>query len=91
MITVVNGFFCENGCDAAKAKRGVDPHPRIDPETGQPEKKGALQKSRDPEAVTFGGALSDLNATQRVTGVVATDTEQAVSGRLRAPVVDLLA
>jgi hypothetical protein len=90
MITVVNGFFCENGCDAAKAKRGEDPHPKIDPDTGQPEEKGALQKPRDTGAITFGGSLSDLNATQRVTGIVASDAEQTVKAGLQIPAIDLL-
>jgi hypothetical protein len=90
MITVVNGFFCENGCDVAKAKRGEDPHPKIDPQTGQPEKKGALQEAREPEAVTFGGALSDLSASQRVSGVAASDTGQSVSFQTQGLSVDLL-
>jgi hypothetical protein len=89
MITVVNGFFCENGCDVAKAKRGEDPHPKIDPATGEPLKKGALQESRDAEAVTFGGALSDLAASQRVTGVTSVDTGQTAQA-VQARAVDLL-
>jgi hypothetical protein len=90
MITVVNGFFCENGCDVAKAKRGEDPHPKIDPETGEPEKKGALQKSRDTDAaVSFGGTLSDLNATQRVTGVTSADTSQTAQA-VQIQAIDLL-
>jgi hypothetical protein len=90
MITVVNGFFCENGCDVAKAKRGEDPHPKIDPQTGQPEKKGALQVAREPEAITFGGALSELSASRRVGGVVATHADQNVSLQTQGLHVDLL-
>jgi hypothetical protein len=30
-IAVANGYFCANSCDAAKAKKGQDPHPSNDP------------------------------------------------------------
>jgi hypothetical protein len=30
-LSVANGYFCANSCDAAKAKKGEDPHPSTDP------------------------------------------------------------
>jgi len=60
--SVVNGYFCANSCDAAKAKKGADPHPSNDPaawtETTIP--------SRRQSGCRFGGSLSNTLQTYAV-------------------------
>jgi hypothetical protein len=62
VISVVNGYVCTNCADAAKAKRGEDPHPSPAKEAQDAAKADGLDKpSRlgDP-AVVFGGALAGV-------------------------------
>lgn len=58
-ITVVNGYLCTSGCDAAKARTGQDPHPRSPADQTQ---SAVSDPTRSP-AVVFGGALVDRNTT----------------------------
>jgi hypothetical protein len=60
-ISVINGYVCYSGCDAAKARTGQDPHPKSDP--SQPSgattpTAGGVQNL----AVVFGGTLASRNA-----------------------------
>ncbi len=60
-VSVVNGFVCYSGCDAAKARTGQDPHPKTD--SGRPggsttPTAGGVQNP----AVTFAGALANRAA-----------------------------
>ena len=60
MISVVNGFFCACSCDVAKAKRGVDPHPKAD-DLQNPAKTAAIKNGAvtdDQGAVVLGGSLA---------------------------------
>lgn len=52
-ISVVNGFLCYSSCDAAKAAKGQDPHPR----TGAAGQNSAEASGREGPAVILGGAL----------------------------------
>jgi hypothetical protein len=79
-VSVVNGFLCYSSCDQAKARQGKDPHPKQDGSgdasnsvSGQQDSSKATGAPNDP-AVTFGGALSGLNAVQPV------DTSSATQG-----------
>ena len=67
-VSVVNGYFCANSCDAAKAKKGEDPHPSTDPGSVN----GSDNSSRaDNPAVVFGGSLSNTLQTYAVTATSA--------------------
>jgi hypothetical protein len=55
-ISVVNGYFCANSCDAAKAKKGEDPHPSTD--TGSLDGNDRSSARANDPAVVFGGSLS---------------------------------
>ena len=60
-VSIVNGYVCYSGCDAAKARTGQDPHPKSD--TSQ--QSGATTPTAGGVqnlAVTFGGTLANRNA-----------------------------
>jgi hypothetical protein len=59
-ISIVNGYFCANSCDASKAKKGEDPHPSTDPGTVDGNDRNS-SRAGNP-AVVFGGSLSNLQA-----------------------------
>ncbi len=86
-VSIVNGYVCYSGCDAAKARTGQDPHPKSD--AGQPGGSTAPTAGgvQNP-AVTFGGALANRNA-------VAPAAASSQAGATNAPpaqnVVDLYA
>ena len=67
-ISIVNGYFCANGCDVSKAKKGENPHPSTDP--GNVDGKDRNSARADDPAVLFGGTLSD---TPQADTVAATD------------------
>jgi hypothetical protein len=59
MFSFVNGFLCTCSCDVAKARRGVDPHPKPDnaqSPTKQASKEATVTNAN--EAVSFGGSLA---------------------------------
>jgi hypothetical protein len=60
-VSIVNGYVCYSGCDAAKARTGQDPHPKSgtdqQPGTTTPT-AGGVQNA----AVVFGGSLAGRNA-----------------------------
>jgi hypothetical protein len=60
-IAIVNGYFCANSCDAAKAKKGEDPHPSTDP--GSVDGSNNSPRADNP-AVVFGGSLSSTLGAQ---------------------------
>jgi hypothetical protein len=64
-VSVINGYVCYSGCDAAKARTGQDPHPKAD--TSQ--QSGATTPTaggvQNP-AVVFSGSLADRNAVAPV-------------------------
>jgi len=59
-ISVINGYVCYSGCDAAKARTGQDPHPKtdVDPSGATTPTAGGVQNL----AVAFGGSLAGRNA-----------------------------
>ncbi len=59
-VSIVNGYVCYSGCDAAKARTGQDPHPKTD--TSQPGATTPTAGGVQNPAVTFGGSLADRNA-----------------------------
>ncbi len=75
-VSIVNGYVCYSGCDAAKARTGQDPHPKSDANqqsgTTTPT-AGGVQNA----AVVFGGSLAGRNA---VTPVTASQQAGATSG-----------
>jgi hypothetical protein len=65
VISIVNGYVCTNCADAAKAKRGEDPHPNPIKEAQdatKADKSGGLDQPSRPgdPAVVFGGALAGV-------------------------------
>ena len=71
-VSIVNGYVCYSGCDAAKARTGQDPHPKSDPN----QQSGATTPTAGGVqnlAVVFGGSLANRNtvapaATSQQTG-----------------------
>ena len=59
-VSIVNGYMCYSGCDAAKARTGQDPHPKSD--TGQSGGTSPTAGGVQNPAVTFGGSLANRNA-----------------------------
>jgi hypothetical protein len=60
-VSIVNGYVCYSGCDAAKARTGQDPHPQSDanqPGAATTPTAGGVQNP----AVTFGGSLASRNS-----------------------------
>jgi hypothetical protein len=61
-ITVVNGYLCMNGCDAAKARTGQDPHPATDAQRRIASDNNQSNGSNAyGAAVVYGGALANIN------------------------------
>jgi hypothetical protein len=58
----VNGFTCRNCTDVDYAKKHVDP---AHPKSGPYDVNAATDPSRRTEAVIFGGALRNADATGR--------------------------
>jgi hypothetical protein len=85
-VSIINGYVCYSGCDAAKARTGQDPHPKTD--TSQPGATAPTAGGVQNPAVTFGGSLADRNAVAPVD-----NSQQAgsTSGSQRPNVVDLYA
>ena len=92
-ISIVNGYFCANSCDAAKAKKGEDPHPSTDPGNVD----GSNKSSRaDNPAVVFGGSLSNTLQAQAIQSQAVTATSGAqpddpAAARRTGLAVDILA
>src|SRR5262249_52132768 len=87
-ISVVNGYFCANSCDAAKAKKGEDPHPSTDPGNVD----GSNNSSRaDNPAVVFGGSLSNTLQTYAVGATSGAQPDDPAAARRTGLAVDILA
>jgi hypothetical protein len=85
-VSIINGYVCYSGCDAAKARTGQDPHPKTD--TSQPGATTPTAGGVQNPAVTFGGSLAGRNAVAPVN-----DSQQAGAAN-RSPlpnIVDLYA
>jgi hypothetical protein len=87
-VSVVNGYFCANSCDAAKAKKGEDPHPSTDPGSVN----GSNNSSRaDNPAVVFGGSLSNTLQTYAVTATSAAHPDDPAAAPRTGLAIDTLA
>ena len=87
-IAIVNGYFCANSCDAAKAKKGEDPHPSTD----QGNVDGSNNSSRaDNPAVVFGGLLSGTLQTYAVGAASGVQPDDPAAARRTGLAVDILA
>ena len=88
-ISIVNGYVCTSSCDAAKARKGEDPHPLTgaDKAAIAMQDKASDSSRTDGPAVLFGGSLSGLPATQSVSGTGATSAPEPA----RKPLIDRLA
>ncbi|HLK26057.1 MAG TPA: hypothetical protein VKT30_15490 [Caulobacteraceae bacterium] len=70
---IVNGYVCFNCSDVALAQKGINPaHPPNSPDPAPPSATGQTGGPQGPTntqstpAVTFGGALSQLNGAAAV-------------------------
>jgi hypothetical protein len=63
-VSVVNGFKCYSSCDEVKARAGKDPHPKA--QTATEEQSQEADRLGSQPAVTFGGALTGLDAVPPV-------------------------
>jgi len=85
-VSVVNGYICANSCDAAKAKKGEDPHPSNDPGSVD----GSNNSPRvDNPAVVFGGSLSDTLQTYAVGATSGAQADDPAATRRTGLAVDL--
>lgn len=84
-ISVVNGFLCYSSCDAAKAAKGQNPHPRADV-AGQ----GTDTSRRDGAAVILDGALK-VSAGDRVVSVGADQANAPTTPRNQGSSTNILA
>jgi hypothetical protein len=90
-ISVVNGYLCLNGCDAATARTGRDPHPANRSTTSQSNGAGspastssANDSAVNDSAVVYGGRFSDESGR----GVSALTASGPIASQSR---IDLLA
>ena len=80
-VSVINGYVCYSGCDAAKARTGQDPHPKSDqPGAATAPTAGGVQNP----AVVFGGSLAGRDAV-----APAANSQQAAATNLPPNGVDL--
>ena len=79
-ISVVNGYLCMNGCDAAKARTGQDPHASTS--TGQSNASSNNQTSdtTNAAAVVYGGILASLNNSNSVNPAATSASAPQVRG-----------
>jgi hypothetical protein len=61
-ISVVNGYLCMNGCDAAKARTGQDPHPATDAQRHIASDNNQTNGGYGA-AVVYGGVLASTKAS----------------------------
>ena len=95
-VSFVNGFLCTSSCDVAKAKQGVDPHPKVD-ELQDAAKTDATANAQtngkdttDPEAVILGGSLSATSAAAAVSPASAAQSPAAAKIQAQGQIVNLL-
>jgi hypothetical protein len=87
-VAIVNGYFCANSCDAAKAKKGEDPHPPSDPGSVD----GSNNSARaDNPAVVFGGSLSNTLQANAVGATSSAQPDDLAAARRTGLTVDILA
>jgi hypothetical protein len=84
-VSVVNGFKCYSSCDEAKARSGKDPHPKA--QTTTEEQSQEADRFGSESAVTFGGALTGLDAVPPVLPSEIPTTTNVQTGK----VLDILA
>jgi hypothetical protein len=87
-VSVVNGYFCANSCDAAKAKKGEDPHPSTDP--GSVDGNNKSPRTDNP-AVVFGGSLSTTLQSYAVTATSASQPNDPAAAPRTGSAIDILA
>jgi hypothetical protein len=88
-MSIVNGYFCANACDVAKAKKGENPHPSTNP--GDVDNKDRNSLRADDPAVLFGGALSAPLSADAVKSLDGTQPADPASARRAGQTVDVLA
>ena len=88
-ISIVNGYFCANGCDVSKAKKGENPHPSTDP--GNIDGKDGDTLRTDEPAVLFGGSLSDTPQANAVEAAGVAQPDDPAAARRTGLAVDVLA
>jgi hypothetical protein len=85
-ITVVNGYLCMNGCDAAKARTGQDPHPQTDAQRQLTRDNNRASGNSFGGAVVFGGVLASINASASAGSAAASTSTHAT-----APSINIIA
>ena len=95
-ISFVNGFLCTSSCDVAKAKQGVDPHPKID-ELQNAAKADATANAEttskdtaDTDAVILSGSLKATSAAAAVSPAAAAQSPAAARIQAQGQIVNLL-
>jgi hypothetical protein len=95
-ISFVNGFLCTSSCDVAKAKQGVDPHPKIDEFQDSAKAdvtanaQTAGKDTTDSAAVILGGSLSTTSAAAAVSPASAAQSPVAARIQAQGQIVNLL-
>jgi hypothetical protein len=95
-ISFVNGFLCASTCDVAKAKQGVDPHPKIDElqDSAKADVTANAQTTSkdttDSGAVILGGSLRATSAAAAVSPASAAQSPVAARIQAQGQIVNLL-
>jgi hypothetical protein len=95
-ISFINGFLCTSSCDVAKAKQGVDPHPKIDElqNSAKADVTATAQTTgkdmTDSAAVILGGSLSATSAAAAVSPASAAQSPVAARIQAHGQIVNLL-
>ncbi len=94
-ISYVNGFLCRSCCDVAKAKRGVDPHPKADgSDPAKPDTtNGVVTNDKnvdDKGAVVLGGSLASATGATAVAPVSAVQASVPANVQTQGLVLNLL-
>src|SRR5262245_46823918 len=95
-ISFVNGFLCASSCDVAKARQGVDPHPKTDElqksaKTDTPADAQATGKdTTDSGAGILDGSFRAASAAAAVSPATAAQSASAASTQAQGQIVNLL-
>jgi hypothetical protein len=79
-ISVVNGYLCLNGCDAAKARTGQDPHASTTASQSNSATSNKTNDATNAAAVVYGGILASLNNSASVNPALTSVSAPQVRG-----------
>jgi hypothetical protein len=91
MITIVNGYVCNNCSEAADARKGKDPHAKPGELPYSSDKNDKFSAFADQPATIFDGALKSLLTANPVTAAAGSDASHHSESSTSQLKVDFLA